>query len=52
MRYQLVLKKEHTLEELTHIMKTYRGKLGEFTVENIEFSGKLIWNVYRLYMHR
>ena len=45
-RYQLVLKKEHTLEELTQVMETYlkdnSGKLGDFAVKNIEFSGKLI----------
>jgi len=40
------------LEELIQIMKTYRGILGEFTVENIEFSGKLIWNVWSLCMHK
>ena len=47
MSYQLVLKKEHTLHELTQIMKTYieanNGTIGSFQVnaESIYFSGKL-----------
>ena len=49
MRYQLILKKEHTVKELTRIMESYlkgpSGKLGAFHVENIKFSGKLIWNI-------
>ena len=49
MRYQLVLKREHTLDELTKIMESYlkdhSGKLGDFDVENVKFSGKLIWNI-------
>jgi len=45
--YQLVLKKEHTLDELTQIMRDYLGAnsrtIGSFQVnaESIYFSGKL-----------
>ena len=45
--YQLVLKNEHTLDELSQIMKNYLeendGKIGPFEVnaDSIYFSGKL-----------
>ena len=48
--YQLVLKKEHTLEELTQIMKNYleanSGRIGSFKVnaERKQFSGTLTSN--------
>ena len=49
MRYQLILKKEHTVDELTQIMESYlkgpSGKLGAFDVENVKFSGKLFLNI-------
>ena len=49
MRYQLVLKKEYTVEELTGIMESYiedhSGQLGDFDVKNVKFSSKLIWNI-------
>ena len=49
--YQLVLKNEHTLGELTQIMKYHleanSGKIGSFEVnaESIQFSGTLNSNV-------
>jgi len=54
-RYQLVLKKEHTVEELTEIMKNCLknndGMLGAFKVENVKFSGKRTWNIGLICMH-
>ena len=50
--YQLVLKKEYALADLTRIMQDYLrsndGKLGlfEVNVDSITFSGKLISKVY------
>ena len=52
--YQLVLKNDHTLDELTKIMKDHlesnNGKMGSFEVKagtpgSIQFSGTLISNV-------
>ena len=47
MNYQLVLTKEHTVDELRQIMKNYleenKGKFGSFEVklESVQFSGML-----------
>ena len=54
-KYQLLLKKEHTPTELAEIMtntlKDNDTMLGSFKVGNAKFSGKRIWNIGLICLH-